>query len=241
MYGATSMDSYITDLPLSDPRCANDSCLAFQAAHNLSQKLVSYYRQYDYGHWVAWYYAIIIFMFAVWHGWQLHYSREKDTDEIQHFKSLLKKTYIKIAACIRYVSYRRLQGGLFDRLGLPSLGLISLMLLSILFLFILTFAVRPYYRQRRGYGSPPLGVRTGLMAASCIPLIVALAGKANFISMLTGIGHERLNTLHRWVSWMCFGLSVAHAIPFIVAPLKEGGPAALHKAFYEHGALEVGD
>ena len=95
-------------------------------------------------------------------------------------------------------------------------------------------------RQHRGYGSPPLAVRTGLMAAAGTPLVVALAGKANFISALTGIGHERLNVVHRWVGGMILGLSVVHTIPFIVAPLKDGGREALRKQYYKKRGFEVG-
>lgn len=231
------MNSAIRNLSLSDPRCNQDSCLAFQAAHNLSQKTVSYALQYQYGHWTAWYYAIIIFLFAVWNGRQMFRSA-RQARTLKRPK-LITRLANKVTAAVRYVTYRRFSGASFDRLGLPSVGLLALLLMSILVLLIMTFAVRPYYRQHRGYGSPPLGVRTGLMAAACTPLIVALAGKANFVTLLTGIGHERLNTLHRWVSWMCFGLSVAHTVPFIVAPLKDGGPKALHKQYYKKNGFEV--
>ncbi|KAH9483266.1 Ferric reductase transmembrane component 5 [Psilocybe cubensis] len=39
--------------------------------------------------------------------------------------------------------------------------------------------------------------RAALIASSQIPLIVALAGKNNVISWLTGVSHEKLNVLHR--------------------------------------------
>jgi len=147
--------------------------------------------------------------------------------------------YKKFVALARYISYRRLSGKRLDRLGVPSCGMLLFLILAILFLLICTFAVRPYYHQHRGYGSPPLAIRTGLMAVACTPLIIALSGKANLVTTLTGIGHEKLNTIHRWVSWMCFGLSVAHTIPFIVAPLRDGGYSALNKQFYKPGSFEV--
>ena len=77
------------------------------------------------------------------------------------------------------------------------------------------------------------------MAAACTPLIVVLSGKANLVTLLTGIGHERLNVFHRWVGYMCLGLSVIHTVPFLVAPYRDGGYAALHKQFYKPGAFEV--
>lgn len=33
--------------------------------------------------------------------------------------------------------------------------------------------------QHRGYGSPPLAIRTGLIAASLTPLLVALVGRGD--------------------------------------------------------------
>ncbi|KAK7695500.1 hypothetical protein QCA50_000136 [Cerrena zonata] len=49
--------------------------------------------------------------------------------------------------------------------------------------------------------------------ASCqLPLIVALAGKNNIISYLTGISHEKLNVLHRASARTCLILLWLHAI-----------------------------
>jgi hypothetical protein len=46
---------------------------------------------------------------------------------------------------------------------------------------------------------------------SCTPIVIALASKANITTLLTGIGHEKLNVVHRWIS---FGLAWVHTIPF---------------------------
>ncbi|KAF4574850.1 Ferric/Cupric Reductase Transmembrane Component [Pleurotus pulmonarius] len=49
--------------------------------------------------------------------------------------------------------------------------------------------------------------------ASCqVPLIIALAGKNNIISLLTGVSHERLNVLHRAAARTCFVLAWIHVI-----------------------------
>ena len=77
------------------------------------------------------------------------------------------------------------------------------------------------------------------MAAAFTPLLLALSGKFNLVTLITGIGYERLNVVHRWVGWATFGLSVAHTVPFLVAPLKEGGRAALKEQFYSEGGFEV--
>lgn len=59
------------------------------------------------------------------------------------------------------------------------------------------------------------------------------------VTLLTGLGHEELNVFHRWFGWSVFGLSVAHRVPFLVAPLYDGGYSALHKWFYKPGGFEV--
>ena len=229
-----AMDPAFRNLPLSDPQCSNDSCLAFQAAHNLSQATVPYYLQYDYGHWVAWYYSAILGIGTLIHLSYLYRARDRQPVPVT------QPSFVdKAQALRRYLSYRRFNETIGKRLGLPSLGILAFLLLSVLFLFVLTFAIRPYYRQHRGYGSPPLAVRTGLMAASLTPLLVALSGKANLVTFLTGLSHEKLNFFHRWVGWSVFGLSVAHTVPFIVAPLHDGGYLALHKQFYKPGGFEV--
>jgi len=229
--------SPLANLSLSDPRCNNDSCRAFYNAHQLSQKEVSYYYQYKYGHFTTWYYLAFVGLFAIVYlhrKWQEHsYAAGRGVTEsgIPVFQN-------KCIAAWRFVAYRRIPGWMSRGVGMPSMGMLFFLLLAVLYILILTFAVRPYYRQHRGYGSPPLAVRTGLMAVALTPLIIALAGKANIITLLTGVGHEKLNVIHRWVGWICFGLSVTHTVPFIVAPLRDGGYTALHKQFYKPGACE---
>ena len=102
-------------------------------------------------------------------------------------------------------------------LELPSFGELALLLTTVLFLSLLTFVARPYYRVHAGYGSPPITMRTGLMAFACTPILNALTGKANVVTLLTGIGHEKLNVIHRWVGWITLALSLVNTVPFVVA------------------------
>lgn len=234
MHGDHDGDPMVFSLPLSDPRCNNDSCEAFEAAHKESQAAISYYWQYEYGHWTTWLYLAVIFLFMllfIFQSWHDRHPRLLSNPRPSAFN--------KAVALWRTFSYRRYRGHVADRLGLPSFGLQLLFLAAIIFAAVASFAVRPYYRERRGYGSPPLGVRAGLMAVALTPIIVALSGKVNIVTLLTGIGYEKLNVIHRWAAWICFGLSVVHTIPFIVVPLKEGGLAVLHEQFYSKGAFEV--
>ncbi|KAI1205175.1 ferric reductase like transmembrane component-domain-containing protein [Annulohypoxylon truncatum] len=230
----------VTGLPLSDPRCDSDACDAFKAAHQASQAAVSYDHQYDYGHYTTWYYLAVIGVATVVYSYRLYRNRiaRSRTSTPQQSGRTTSTLAHKILAVCRFVNYRHSKGPVSDYFGFPSLGTLAFLGITSLFLLLMTFLVHPYYRGRRGYGSPPLAVRTGLMAQALTPIIVALAGKVNFITMLTGISHEKLNVFHRWVSYMCLFLSIVHTVPFIVQPLKDGGAAALRKQYYKPGGME---
>lgn len=143
----------------------------------------------------------------------------------------------KLQALGRSVFYRRIRVSwptkLFD---VPAdVGTILFLLATIVFFTALVFAVKPYYREQIGYGSPPIAIRSGLMAFACVPILVALAGKANIVTFFTGISHERLSVLHRWVSWISFALSLFHALPFLVGSARNpivGGEAMVEAEFY---------
>ncbi|KAI2625676.1 ferric reductase like transmembrane component-domain-containing protein [Hypoxylon sp. NC1633] len=225
----------VTNLPLSDPKCDSDACSAFKAAHQESQATVSYDHQYDYGHYITWYYLAAIGIAMLFYIYRLNRNRRARQLPPSSTKSAL--TY-KALALIRMVNYRHFRGRVGDYFGIPSLGNLILIAVTAIFILLLTFLVHPYYRGHRGYGSPPLAVRSGLMAQALTPIIVALAGKVNFITMMTGISHEKLNIFHRWVSYMCLFLAITHTVPFIVAPLRDGGYAVLKKQYYKHGSME---
>ncbi|TCD66927.1 hypothetical protein EIP91_000705 [Steccherinum ochraceum] len=63
--------------------------------------------------------------------------------------------------------------------------------------------------------------RAAHYASSQLPLIVALAGKNNIISFCTGIGHEKLNILHRAAARTCLILLWIHAICRVTGGLSE--------------------
>ncbi|KAF2492011.1 hypothetical protein BU16DRAFT_514606 [Lophium mytilinum] len=225
----------ITNLPLADPLCANDTCLAYKAGHKASQAQISWASQFEYGHWTTWYYIIILGLSTLIYVYRLIRNQYPHKPGLRNDPVSIR---YKALAFARSLHYRRFSGRIGDALGLPSFGMLAFLLLMVAFLVILTFAERPYYRLHRGFGSPPLAVRTGLMAIALTPIIVALAGKANIITLMTGISHEKLNVVHRWASYMCLFLSIVHTVPFIVAPLKDGGAKALHVQYYKTGGLE---
>lgn len=230
MHGGPTDDPTVRDLPLSDPRCNSDSCLEFKAAHEASQAAVSYADQFRYGYYISWFYLGVFVLAVAYYASRLYANRRPPAKSAGNGATSLTH---KLLALSRSFSYRRIRGRVGDYLGLPAMGVIALILVSYLVSLLMSFIKRPYYRERRGYGSPPLGVRTGLMATALTPLIVALAGKVNIVTMMTGIDHAKLNALHRHTSYLCLLLSVIHTVPFLVAPYQLGGAAALRAQYYK--------
>ena len=225
-------DPAIANLPLSDPRCNSEACNAFYAGENASQAAVSWAFQAEYAHWATWYYLAGLSLFMIVYAY--HWWMER-TPRFATTLSTKRSSLEAITALLRFVSYRRFSGRIADLISLPSCGSILVILGTATLAAIAMFAVRPYYRERDGYGSPPLAIRSGMMALALTPIIVALAGKFNVVTLLTGIGHEKLNTMHCYLAWICFALSVAHTVPFFVAPLRDGGLQRLNMDFYTGG------
>jgi hypothetical protein len=87
--------------------------------------------------------------------------------------------------------------------------------------------VTPYYRSRWNVGSPPLAIRTGMMALGVFPFILAFGAKWNLVTFVTGYSHEKLQVFHQWFSQLFFVLSLLHTFPFVMAgreirPNKDG-------------------
>ncbi|KAJ5758451.1 ferric reductase like transmembrane component-domain-containing protein [Penicillium odoratum] len=225
-----------TYLPLSDPFCNTEACLAFAKAQKASQSAISYAHQFDYGHYTTWYYLATLGVGIAIHILRLY--RNQSSHQPQGPPNQITATGHKVIALCRAVSYRSVGGLTAARWGFPKLGMLTFGIFTLVFFLLMTFLVHPYYRERRGYGSPPLAVRTGLMSTALIPLIVALSGKVNIVTWLTGISHEKLNIFHRWASYLCLFLAIVHTVPFIVTPLQNCGAAGLHAQFYKPGAFE---
>ncbi|KAF2454578.1 ferric reductase like transmembrane component-domain-containing protein [Lineolata rhizophorae] len=58
---------------------------------------------------------------------------------------------------------------------------------------------------------------------SLTPLVIALAGKVNIITWMTGICYSKLNVFHRYAAYVLCALATVHTIPHFVAPVKDGG------------------
>lgn len=64
------------------------------------------------------------------------------------------------------------------------------------------FLLATQYRSRWNVGSPPLAIRTGMLALGCFPFILALGAKVNLIGFIVGASHEKLQVFHQWLSWL---------------------------------------
>ncbi|KAK2745526.1 hypothetical protein FQN57_003651 [Myotisia sp. PD_48] len=113
----------------------------------------------------------------------------------------------------------------------PSLAAAVLVALSFIFVTLYCFLPEPLFYSSIRQGSPPLAIRAGMLAVAMLPWIVALSTKANLISILTGIGHERLNVLHRWGGYLCLFLALVHTIPFYIQPVWEDGALEIFRQF----------
>ena len=225
----------LADLPLTDPRCKNETCLAFYAAENASQAAVSTAHQVSYGLWTTVYYTGLVAIFMAAYALHLYRDQKLRATPTSERPSIVSKA----VAAGRWMTYRRFSGHLARYWALPSFGILAITLMSGLLALVAAFAIRPYYREHRAYGLPPLSTRTGIMAQALTPIVFALSGKFNLVTYITGIGREKLNVWHRYSSYLLSALVMAHMIPFIVAPLKDGGPSALAKQWTPH-SYEVG-
>lgn len=225
-----------TYLPITDPLCSNETCLAFAAGEAASQTHISWASQFEYGKYVTYYYCAFIGLFAVAYGYRLLKDHIFCFPQKQ-INNTTPSIFDKAIALGRSLTYRRFRGRLADTLALPSLGVSALIILSFLYACLLTFTQHPYYRERRDFGSPPLGVRAGMAGTALTPLVFALAGKYNLVTLLTGVSHEKLNVLHRWVSYIYLFFGIAHTVPFLIADSRaiDGGSKGLRYRFSAPG------
>ncbi|WEW56749.1 hypothetical protein PRK78_002200 [Emydomyces testavorans] len=136
-------------------------------------------------------------------------------------------------AFMRWIFYRPIPVVKIWKLEMvpPPLATIVIVTMALIFVTLYSFLPRPLFYKSIRDGSPPLAIRAGMLSVSLLPWIIALSMKANLISMLTGIGHERLNVLHRWGGYLCMFLALVHMIPFYITPVWEDGALEIFRQF----------
>ncbi|PYH97864.1 putative ferric reductase transmembrane component [Aspergillus ellipticus CBS 707.79] len=181
---------------------------------------------YKSGYWVNWYQddhryalptvafflvAIVLFIFGHWAS--------------IFVPARLQRTacWSRLVAFLRFLSYKNWR--MMDW-STPCLGAFLLGGAGAVYLLAMTLGPHPYYwpnTKEISFGnSPPIATRAGFMALACMPFLYVLGAKANPVSALTGISHERLNLWHNWVAWAMYVLALVHTFPFIVFHIWKG-------------------
>ncbi|KAF7507173.1 hypothetical protein GJ744_010855 [Endocarpon pusillum] len=139
-----------------------------------------------------------------------------------------------IVSLFRWIFYRPVPALRIGRLCIvfPSLGATAVVVISLIFCILYTFIPQPFYYESISYGSPPLAIRAGMISVAMMPWIIGLSMKANFITFLTGIGHERLNVLHRWGGYLCLLMALIHTVPFYIQAHRDRGGFETYKLYF---------
>jgi predicted ferric reductase len=148
-------------------------------------------------------------------------------------------------AASRYIFYRTIPDLMvhkkFRAIVFPPLSVLFIGFAGVTFSLLYTFVPQPLFWQSIEYGSPPVAIRSGMLAVALLPWVVAMAMKANIVTIITGIGHERLNVLHRWGAYLMLLLSLIHTIPFYMTPITNNrGHVAWEKFFDQDGIYIYG-
>ncbi|KUJ12464.1 uncharacterized protein LY89DRAFT_208058 [Mollisia scopiformis] len=191
-------------------------------------KLTAAQCEYRSGYWRYWYqadhvygHATVYFMCAVIGVFMISNIISKVSKRSASGNSIVQRGL----AATRLLAYKT-----FHVRGLgwysPPLGVILLGLCGVIYFFSLTLGPKPYYwpnTKTLSYGgSPPIATRSGWMALGLLPFVMLLSQKTNYITLLTGISHEKLQVYHRWTSWTMFVLALVHTFPFIVVHIQKG-------------------
>lgn len=113
-------------------------------------------------------------------------------------KSILFQVQATATAILREYSYYSLPLAFGKRrFYLPPLGPVTMM---VGYIVLTTVSCLYSLNPKDWLQWEAIGYRSGYIAICQLPLIVLLSGKRNLIGFFTGVGFERLNWLHRWVS-----------------------------------------
>jgi predicted ferric reductase len=142
-------------------------------------------------------------------------------------------------ALFRWIFYRpvpEIKWNNKTRLSFPSLAVLAIVLIAVAFTALYCFLPQPLFWQSIQFGSPPLAIRSGMMAIALVPWIVATSMKANLVSFMTGISHNRLAVFHRWGGYLCLFLSIIHMVPFYITPVWEDGGQQVFTKLFNNGS-----
>ncbi|KAH7316626.1 ferric reductase like transmembrane component [Stachybotrys elegans] len=161
---------------------------------------------------------------------------EKEFRPKAHFSSV--SIINDTLALFRWVFYRPIPDIAWrkHRFTFSSLAVLTCAFIAIVYVALFCFLQQPLYWQSIQFGSPPVAIRSGMIAVALTPWIIATSMKSNILSVLTGIGPERLNVFHRWLGYLCLFLSLVHTIPFYVQPVWDDGGMEVFQRLFEGGS-----
>ncbi|KAJ7122546.1 FAD-binding domain-containing protein [Mycena crocata] len=128
----------------------------------------------------------------------------------------------KFTAAFRYTGARQFRLRASNWYAPPLAAIIAV---SGMFIFVmaLMLAVRPFYWPSDEMGhSPPIATRAGWISVAIMPFMIAFATKVNFVGILTGTSHEKLQVFHRWSALLMYITSLVHTFPFIINNVRMG-------------------
>ena len=170
---------------------------------------------------------------------------EKQIEERQEQSSVSSiRPFNIMMSYFRFVFYRPVPVLRWRKhaLTFPSFSVIAIVSIATIFVTLYCFVPQPLYWSSIQYGSPPLSIRAGMLAVSMVPWIIATSMKANLITLVTGLGHERLGVLHRWGGYLCLFLALIHTVPFYKQPVwDEGGMQVFKSYFSQNGTVIYGN
>ncbi|KAK2590448.1 hypothetical protein QQS21_011865 [Conoideocrella luteorostrata] len=141
-------------------------------------------------------------------------------------------------ALFRWVFYRPIPDIVWNkhRFTFSSLAVLACGFIALVFVTLYCFLQQPLYWDSIRFGSPPVAIRSGMLAVAMTPWIVVTSMKANVLTMIIGIGPERLNVFHRWLGYLCLFLSLVHMIPFYIQPVWEDGGMTVFNQIFPDGS-----
>jgi predicted ferric reductase len=141
-------------------------------------------------------------------------------------------------ALFRWIFYRPIPDIKFrkHKFTFSSLAVLACVLITVIFVTLYCFLLQPLYWQSIQFGSPPVAIRAGMISVAMTPWIIATSTKTNILTLITGIGPERLNVFHRWAGYICLFLALVHMIPFYVQPVWEDNGMSVFSAIFPDGS-----
>ncbi|PNP48966.1 hypothetical protein TGAMA5MH_00125 [Trichoderma gamsii] len=141
-------------------------------------------------------------------------------------------------ALFRWVFYRSIPDiviGKF-RFTFSSLAVLTATFIALAFVTLYTFLQQPLYWESIRFGAPPVAIRAGMLSVALTPWIVATSMKSNLLTLFLGIGPERLNVFHRWLSYIALFLALVHMIPFYIQPVWDDNGMSVWVSVFPPGS-----